>query len=146
MVEIRQSIAGSLIFITFVGWMAGMASGDLGYGNIQNDLIESSDFYNENPFGRELSSFIFTASSGPLISPNLFGVGGAFLITLVLLTSDLTVAGSSVKGIAMAMFGGWVFLYFTTLSLPPGMNLAFAFIIVPMYVNVGVELMEIAKQ
>lgn len=103
---------------------------------------------------RLLSAIVFSTSVGflldlagytsfTLITPTLFAAGQ------VLLTAAIAVANTPIaKGAAMAVFSGWLILYFVNLQIPlpsPTKEIIYALLFVPSFLAIGLTFLELGK-
>jgi len=110
-----KTVISLLIFFTFIGFMLSEAGHTF-------DLVMGQD----------------------LLTPVMFAVLSAALIAVIAL-SDVSVLGSSAKGPALALFAGLLYVYFFGISIPTGQNFWYAFIIIPCYIAMGFEFLEVGK-
>jgi hypothetical protein len=76
-----------------------------------------------------------------VISPTVFAVGQVLLMAVILVSNTPVV-----KGVALVVWAGWLFLYISSLQIPSSVTgWVYPIIIVPCLIGMGYEFMEVGK-
>ena len=76
-----------------------------------------------------------------LLTPVTFAVGQTLLLIVIGL-SNTPIA----KGVSLVVWAGWLFLYVFTLNIPVSISAyVYSLILVPSFIGMGLELLEVGK-
>lgn len=105
-------------------------------------------------YGFIVSSIILTTTVGfllnsagymayTIISPIVFIAGEVLLMAAIALANT-----PLLKGVATALFGAWLFVFFLTINIPiasPYKEFVYSIVFIPSFIGVGMELLEAGK-
>lgn len=76
-----------------------------------------------------------------LINPTIFLVGQALLTASVVLANT-----PALKGVAVGLWGTWIFVYLLSLNLTGGIGVwVYSIVLVPCFISIGMILLEVGK-
>lgn len=78
-----------------------------------------------------------------IITPATFLAGEVFLAATIILANT-----PAAKGVALALFSGWLFVFFLNIEIPlpsPMQEIVYAVIFVPTFIGAGMTFLEFGK-